>query len=108
MEQIQEKKQYPSIEKLQNTVEDFNKEVDIVIKGDKIPQSKRLELYKDGITKLRNRGFSYEKIATIIRETTKKAGCEFDVNAPAIRRYCQSIGFEKKFTRGEKKDTSEK
>lgn len=108
MEPTTEHKRYPSIEKLQETVADFNKEVDSVIKGDKIPQSKRLELYKDGISKLRERGFSYQKIATIIRETTLRAGCEFDVNAPAIRRYCQTIGFDKKFTRSSKKDTDDK
>jgi hypothetical protein len=104
METKIETKRYPSIEELQKTVDDFNKNVDSVIVGDKIPQSKRLELYKDGITKLRERGFSYEKIATIIKETTKKAGCEFNVNAPAIRRYCQTIGFDKKFTRNAKTD----
>ncbi|MDD3597918.1 hypothetical protein [Sulfuricurvum sp.] len=96
-------KNYPSIEQLEATVNDFNTEVDNVLKGDKIPQSKRLELYKEGITKLRKRGFSYEKIANMIRETTKNAGCEFLVQAHAIRRYCYALGFEKKFDRGENK-----
>lgn len=100
-------KNYPSIEELEGTVNDFNQEVDNVLKGDKIPQSKRLELYKEGITKLRQRGFSYEKIAAMIRETTKKAGCEFHVQAPAIRRYCYTLGFDKKFERGKNKPKSD-
>lgn len=90
--------------KTQEMITSFDAAVNDVLEQQKENQKvlkstlmRRLNVFKDGIKKLREREVPYKMIAEMIREITLQGGNELKVSEQTLRGYCQNVlGLPKK------------